>query len=214
MTLLSQEGFRPADVDSAIIGSVVPQVTEAFEQICLRLFKTPPLVVSSGIRTGVRVATDNPREVGADRIVNAAAAHHLYGGPAIVVDFGTATTFDVVADDGSYLGGAIAPGLGISVDALISPTARLRRVGLIRPKSAIGKDTVAAIQSGVVYGHVALVEGMVERIRREIGKPAIAIATGGLAPLVAEATKTIDRIDPDLTLVGLRLIYQLNRGGG
>jgi len=155
---------------------------------------------------------DNPREVGADRVVNAAAAHHLYGGPVIVIDMGTATTFDVVSADGDYLGGAIAPGVGIASEALWVRTAKLPRVELVRPKQAIGRNTVTAIQSGIVFGYLGLIEGIVARMRRELGEETKVIATGGYANVIGPETPVIQEINPDLTLIGLRLVHELNGG--
>ncbi len=213
VTMLAEEGVRRERVTGAAIASVVPPLTEAFEQMCSRLFHVRALVVGAGTRTGIRLATHNPREVGADRVVNAVAAHHLFGGPVIIVDFGTSTTFDVVAEDGSYLGTAIAPGLALSAEALFQHASRLHRVDLVRPKSVIGKETASALQSGLVFGHVAMVEGMIARIHAEIGRRALVVATGDLAPLVARETASIDRIEPYLTLIGLRLLYDMNCEG-
>ncbi len=209
--LLAQEGIAREDVDGVAIASVVPPLTEPFDQLAQRLFDLKPLVVGAGTRTGVHVATHNPREVGTDRILNAAAAFHLYGGPLIVLDFGTATAFDVVAADGAYLGTAMAPGLALSAEALFQAASRLHRVDLVRPKSVVGKDSASALQSGIILGHTALVEGMVARIRSETGVPSQVIATGELAPLVAAETTVIDHIEPHLSLTGLRLLYELNQ---
>jgi type III pantothenate kinase len=174
----------------------------------------PHVIVEPGVRTGVPLLYDNPKEVGADRIVNALAAHTLYGGPAIVVDFGTSTNFDVVSARGEFLGGALAPGIEISVDALASRAAALRKVELVRPRSVIGKTTVEALQSGLLYGFAGQVDGLVRRIVRELvgdtGQPVAVIATGGLAPLVLAESATLQHHAPDLTLVGLRLVYERN----
>jgi type III pantothenate kinase len=172
------------------------------------------MLVEPGIKTGVKVNVDNPREVGADRIVNTIAAHTRYGGPAIVIDFGTATTFDVVSPEGEYLGGAISPGLVVASDALFRYTAQLRRIELVAPRSSIGKNTVHSMQSGVVWGYVSLVEGMVARIKRdmgEMGAQAKVIGTGGLARLIAAHSDCMEVVDDNLTLDGLRIIYELNR---
>jgi type III pantothenate kinase len=193
--------------------SVVPPLVATFEELCQRYLHISPLVVEPGIKTGVRIRMDNPSEVGADRVVDAAAAHHLYGGPVIIADFGTATTFDVVSKDGDYMGGAIAPGIGISAEALFVRAAKLPRVELVRPKRAIGTNTIAAMQSGIIFGYVALVEGMVARIQKELAEPAKVVATGGFSALFAKETGVIDVVNPSLTLVGLRLIYQLNEAG-
>jgi type III pantothenate kinase len=192
---------------------VVPPLLPAFQELCQRYLHVTPLVVGPGIKTGVRVATDDPREVGADRIVNALAVKRLYGAPAIVIDFGTATTFDVVSAEGDYLGGAIAPGIGISAEALYRYTAKLPRIELAAPKSPIGKNTVASMQSGVILGYVCLVEGMIARFQKELGGKARVVATGGLAGVIAKETTVIEAVNPDLTLEGLRLIYEMNAGG-
>ena len=208
--LLNLEGLSFSDIDQAIISSSVPPVVTTFEELCQRYCKVTPLVVGAGIKTGVRILLDNPREAGPDRVVNAAAAHRLYGGPLIVIDLGTATTLDAVSADGDYLGGAIAPGIGISADALFERAARLPRVELVSPKKAIGKGTVSAMQSGLIFGYVGLIEGIVARMKKELGGKVRVIATGGLAGVIAKETDTIEVLNPDLTLVGLRLIYELN----
>ncbi|MEW6033556.1 MAG: type III pantothenate kinase [Chloroflexota bacterium] len=213
LALLQYGQIPPAALTEAALCSVVPPLTAIFVELCSRYFKTEPLVVETGVKTGIRIAMDNPREVGTDRVVNAAAARHLYGGPVIVIDFGTATTFDVVSREGDYLGGAIAPGVALSAEALFTRTAQLPRVELARPKRVIGKSTVAAMQSGILFGYVGLVEGLVARIRAELGEKARVVATGGLCGLVAKETPVIEVVEPDLTLIGLRIIYELNRGG-
>jgi type III pantothenate kinase len=167
--------------------------------------------VEAGVKTGVRIDMDNPREVGPDRIVNAVAAHQLYGGPVIVIDLGTATTFDVVSKDGRYIGGAIAPGIAIATEALFTRTAVLPRIELALPKKAIGRNTVAAMQSGIVFGYIGLIEGLVSRIQAELDEKATVVATGGFAALTTKATRAIDIVNSDLTLIGLRLIYNMNR---
>jgi type III pantothenate kinase len=211
--LFAQRGLHFSDLEGAVLGSVVPTLTGVFEEVCEQTIGKRPLVVAPGTRTGVRVRADNPSEVGADRIINTVAAHRLYGGPAVVVDFGTATTFDVVSAEGDYLGGAIAPGLGIAHDALVQRAARLYRVDLVPPPSAIGRNTVTAMQSGLVLGYIGLIEGLVARIRRELsGQGHVkVIATGGLAEVIARETPVIEIIAPWLTLDGLRLIYELNQ---
>lgn len=210
LDLLPLEGLAFADIDHAIISSVVPPLVTTFEESCRRYFEVSPIVVGSGIKTGVRISTDNPREVGADRVANAAAAHRLYGGPLIVIDFGTAITMDVVSEKGDYLGGAIAPGIGIAAEVLFERTAKLPRVELTRPQKAIGKNTVSAMQSGIIFGYVGLIESLVARIKKELGGEARVIATGGFAEAITGETKVIDALEPDLTLVGLRLIHELN----
>ncbi|HSL11083.1 MAG TPA: type III pantothenate kinase [Actinomycetota bacterium] len=201
------------DVTGFVVASVVPDVTAALREMADRYLSFAPVVVGPGTKTGVPVLTDNPREVGADRVVNALAAFTRYGGPAVVVDFGTGTNFDVVSERGEFLGGVIAPGLQISAQSLFSRTARLTRVDLVPPRSPIGKGTVEAIQSGLIYGTAGEVDGIVERIRVELGEPtAPVIATGGLAPVVIPHCRTVDHHEPNLTLVGLRLVYERTRG--
>jgi type III pantothenate kinase len=199
-------------VTGVCVGSVVPTVTQALREMTRRYFHYNAVVVEPGIRTGVPILTDNPKEVGADRIVNAVAAVHLYGGPCVVVDFGTATTFDAVSEKGEYLGGAIAPGIGISVEALSAAGAQLRKVELAKPRNVIGKSTVEALQSGIVYGFAGQIDGIVERMVKELGGSARVIATGGLAPVVLDASTMVDVHEPWLTLVGLRLVYEKNAG--
>jgi len=209
--LLAEEGIERRLVDAVAISSVVPPLTERFELLSQRLFCCQPLVAGAGVKTGVQVATHNPREVGTDRVLNAMAAYHLYGGPAIVIDFGTATAFDVVGADGSYLGTSMAPGLAVSAEALFQAASRLHRVDLCRPRSVVGKDSPSALQSGIILGHAAMVEGMVTRIRAETGNHSKVIATGDQASLVASEVQIIDHIEPHLTLIGLRLLHELNQ---
>ena len=210
LNLLHHRSLDASDVKEAAMCSVVPPLQATFVELFERYFQVTPLVVEAGVKTGVRILADNPREVGTDRIVDTAAAHHLYGGPAIVADLGTATTFDVVSRDGDYLGGAIAPGIVTATEALFMRAAKLPRVEMIRPKRAIGTDTVTAMQSGIVFGYVGLVEGIVSRLQQELGEKAKVVATGGYAELIAKETSVIDTVNPDLTLIGLRLIYLLN----
>ena len=202
---------RIDDVSDVIISSVVPPLLPIFERVCTKLFDRPPLVVGPGIRTGMPVRYENPREVGADRIVNALAAYELMGGPVIAVDFGTATTFDCVSRDGEYLGGVIFPGIHTSMEALFERASMLHRVEIARPKSVIGRTTTGALQSGLLYGYAGLVDSMVERIRGELGPEARVVATGGLAGRVANESQAIERVEPFLTLEGLRIIYEKNR---
>ncbi len=216
ITLMSHRGYKFDDIEAAICSSVVPPVTTSIRRMVEEYLHTDMLQVEPGTKTGVRVCVDNPREVGADRIVNTLAAHARYGGPAIVIDFGTATTFDVVSPTGEYLGGAIAPGLGIASDALFRYTAQLRRIELVPPKHPVGKNTVHAMQSGVVWGYISLAEGMIQRLKADMGDfgtPIKVIGTGGLATLIANHTGCIDIVDQNLTLDGLRLIYELNKEG-
>jgi type III pantothenate kinase len=168
-------------------------------------------VVEAGVKTGMRIRLDNPREVGPDRVVDAVAAQNLYGKPVIIIDFGTATTFDVVSKEGDYLGGAIAPGIVIATEALYTRTAALPRIGLSHPKQVIGKNTISAMQSGIIFGYIELIEGMIRRIEQELGSKAKVIATGGQAYLLAEEIPAIELVNPDLTLIGLRLIYEMNK---
>ena len=191
--------------------STVPAVLREMRLMLDRYFAdVPTVIVEPGTKTGVPVLTDNPKEVGADRIVNTIAAHHLFGGPCIVVDFGTSTNLDVVSAKGEFLGGALAPGIEISLDALAARAAQLRKVELVRPRSAIGKNTVEALQSGALYGFAGQVDGLVERITDELGEVSAVVATGGLAPIVVPESRTITDHEPDLTLVGLRLVYEKN----
>ena len=211
LNLLRHQGIDTSDIKEVVLCSVVPPLIATFDRLFQRYFHVSPLVVGAGVKTGVRIRMDNPREVGADRIVNAAAAHHLYGGPVIIADLGTATTFDTVSSEGDYLGGAIAPGIATAAEALFTRAAMLPRVELVRPKRAIGTNTIAAMQSGIIFGYVGLIEGIVARIREELGEKAKVVATGGYAELMAKETAVIDVANPDLTLVGLRLIYLLNK---
>lgn len=208
--MLAERRIAPETITAAVVGSVVPPVTEAFSQLCAQRLGIQAMCVGAGTRTGIRIATHNPREVGTDRIVNAVAAHRLYGGPAIVVDLSTATAFDVVGADGTYLGSVIAPGLALSAEALFQQTSRLPRVDLTRPRSTVGKDTTSAVQAGLVYGHIAMVQGMLARIRAETGFGGTVVGTGELATLIAEDVPEMSHIQPHLTLIGLRLIHELN----
>jgi len=210
MDLLAHQGFKLQEIDGIALASVVPPVTDTFTEM-LRYYLTPkPFIVDSGVKTGVAIRYDNAHEVGADRVVNAAAAYTLYGGPACIVDMGTATTFDALSAKGEYLGGAIAPGVRVAAEALFQRTAKLPRIDLQRPKKAIGTNTVDSMRSGILFGYVGLVEGMVARFRRELGPGMHVIATGGLAGVIAEETKVIEVVDVWLTLKGLRLIYEMN----
>ncbi|MFC1869890.1 type III pantothenate kinase [Chloroflexota bacterium] len=211
LNLLHHRGIDTSDIKDVAMCSAVPPLTATFEQLFERYFHISPLVVAAGVKTGVRIRMDNPREVGADRIVNAAAAHHLYGGPVIIVDLGTATTFDTVSGEGDYLGGAIAPGIGTATEALFMRAAKLPRVELVAPQRAIGTDSITAMQSGIIFGYVGLVEGIVTRIQQELGEKAKIVATGGFAALIAKETKIIEIVNPDLTLIGLMLIHQMNK---
>ncbi|MGH2697902.1 MAG: type III pantothenate kinase [Actinomycetota bacterium] len=199
------------EITGVAICSVVPPLTQELRRMTERYFGFPAVVVEPGTRTGIAIKMDNPREVGADRIANAVAANDMFPGePTIVVDFGTAITVDAVSAKGEYLGGAITPGIETAADALYQATAQIRRVELIAPEQSIGKSTVQAVQAGIVYGNAALVDGLIERVSKEVGGNANVIATGGQAPIVVAYCKLVDRIEPDLTLVGLRLIFQRN----
>ena len=208
--LFQHAGLSAQDLDGVCLASVVPPLTGTYVQACKQYLKTTPLVVETGVKTGVKVMVSEPRSVGADRIVNACAVKEKVGGPAIVVDFGTATTFDALDKEGNYLGGAIAPGLEIAADSLSGRTAKLPRVELVVPQKVIGKTTIDAIRSGLVYGYVALVEGMIEHISEELSDDPVVVATGGLAGLISSLTDSIDQVEPNLTLDGLRLIWNLN----
>ncbi len=209
---LEHEGLSfSKEITGVAISSVVPASTDALREMVARYFHFAPVVVEPGTRTGMAILIDNPREVGADRIVNSLAAFSRYGGPCIVVDFGTATNFDVVSAKGEYMGGAIAPGLQVAAGSLYSAAARLTRVELHPPRSVIGRNTVEAVQSGLIFGAAAEVDGMVERIKEELG-PAKVVATGGLAAVVVPHCHTVDELDPWLTLEGLRLVFEKNVG--
>lgn len=210
--MLHLRGASLADVDHMVVSSVVPSLTTGYRDLAIRYLDQPALVVGPGVKTGMPIAIDNPHEVGGDRIVNSVAARKLVGAPCIVVDFGTATNFDCVSPAGEYAGGAIAPGIEISLEALAGRAARLLRVELNDPGAVIGKSTVGALQSGVLYGTVAMVDGMCVRIKDELDPHAVVVATGGLAGLIVPHSEQIDEHVPDLTLDGLRIIHELNRG--
>ncbi|MEI6363937.1 MAG: type III pantothenate kinase [Actinomycetes bacterium] len=200
-----------APVTGIALCSTVPAVLREMRVMLARYFAdVPTVIVEPGTKTGVPVLTDNPKEVGADRIVNTIAAHHLFGGPCIVVDFGTSTNLDVVSEKGEFLGGALAPGIEISLDALAQRAAQLRKVELVRPRSAIGKNTVEALQSGALYGFAGQVDGLVERITAELGEVTAVVATGGLAQIVVDESRRITHHEPDLTLLGLRMVFEKN----
>lgn len=211
--LLHARNVRVSDVTGVCLASVVPALTGSYVQLARDLFGLPPIVATSQADLGIVVDTENPAQAGIDRVVNALAARERYGAPALVIDFGTATKFDVVSGAGRFIGGAIAPGLGAAVEALVARAPHLPHVALERPARAIGKNTVASMQSGAFFGYVGLVEGLLDRMLRELDQGATVIATGGLAPLIAPEVKRIDRLDPDLTLDGIRRVWELNAGG-
>ena len=209
--LLDLSGISPAAVDAAIVACVVPALNAPMLQLVDRAFGREAMVVGPGIRTGMAILIENPREVGADRIADAVAGYDRAKGGVIVVDFGTSTNFDCVTPKGEYLGGVLAPGLQISADALFSRAAKLPRVEIVRPPKVVGRNTVHAMQSGIVYGYVGLVDGIVERVQAELGFPCAVIATGGLSSLIAPLSRTIGETDEHLTLTGLRLLHERNR---
>jgi type III pantothenate kinase len=210
LTLLTHSGLKPNDVNAAVIGTVVPAALYHLRRLCRDWFDVEPLVARAALDWGFEIKVDNPNEVGADRLLNALAGHRQFGGPLIVVDFGTATTFDVVDATGAYLGGVICPGVNLSLEALHQAAARLPRIGMGRPQSVIGRATVPAMQSGVFWGYIGLTEGLLVRIMGEFGSKMKVIATGGLAPLFSEGTTMIDHILPDLTLDGLLMLAERN----
>ncbi|MFC1909378.1 type III pantothenate kinase [Chloroflexota bacterium] len=211
LNLMHHREVNTTDITEVALCCVVPPLLTTFEEMLKQYFHVPPLVVGPGVKTGVSIRMDNPREVGTDRIVNAAAAHRLYGGPVIIADMGTATTFDTVSKEGDYLGGAIAPGIATAAESLFTKASALPRVELVHPKQAIGTSTITAMQSGIIFGYAGLVESIVTRIQQELDEKARVVATGGYAKLMAEETSVINTVNPDLTLIGLRLIYLMNR---
>ena len=210
LNLLSLQGISPSSIKAIALCSVVPPLTQVFEELCTAFFSVAPLVVRTGVRTGIKILYDNPRDVGADRIVDAVAAYQLYGGPVIIVDFGTATVFDAVSASAEYLGGALAPGLAMAAEAMVANTSILRRIELVAPKTPIGKNTAHSMQSGLMLGQVDLVEGMIGRFRAEMGTDAKVVATGGLANQMASLTDIFEVVNPELTLIGLRIIHDMN----
>ena len=210
-SLFAYQNIRMEQVEAIIISSVVPPLMVPMIKMCERYFHIHPLVVGPGIKTGFRISYENPREIGADRIVNVAGAFEQYGGPLIVIDIGTATTFDVVAPNGDFLGGVIAPGLSSSADALFQRAARLPRIELVTPKRIISRNTVSGMQAGIIYGYVGQIDEIVRRMKKEMGYDEIrVIATGGYARMISRESKTIDKIDHFLTLTGLRVLYERN----
>jgi type III pantothenate kinase len=211
LALFASQGLDAEDIGGCVVSCVVPPLSATFLELCRRYLGAEPVVVSHAIETGVRLEIGNVHEVGGDRLANVLATYRLYGGPSIAIAFGTATVFDVISADGAYLGGAIAPGLGIAADALFQLAARLYQVELKPPPQAIGRNTVEALQSGLMLGYAGLVEGLVKRIRKELGQETHVVATGGLAQVIASQTDVIETVNDQLTLVGLRFIYELNR---
>jgi type III pantothenate kinase len=211
--IITMHGNTLSDISMASICSVVPPLTSTFETLCQKYLDINPLVIGSGTKTGIKVLYDSPRDVGSDRIVDAAAANHLYGGPCIVVDLGTATVFDAINDNSEYLGGAISPGLTIAADSLYNSTSQLKRVELIAPSVAIGRNTTHSIQSGLILGYSDLISGMILRFKKELGENSKVIATGGLAKILKSEVNLFDVIDVDLTLKGLQIIFDMNHTG-
>jgi type III pantothenate kinase len=210
--LLSPSGIDMAEIKGAVLASVVPPLTTMLAEFVRRSIGSSPLVVEPGVRTGMPILYEPPQDVGADRIVNAVAAFERFGGPVVVVDFGTATTFDVVTRKGEYAGGVICPGIGIGADALFERAARLPRVEVRHPGSIIARSTVSSIQAGLYFGYVAMVEGLLARIESELGESPRVVATGGMAEILARETRTIEAVDPTLTLTGLRIVWERNQG--
>ena len=209
-SMFAHEGVSPDVVEGIVVSSVVPTINFTIDHMLQNYFRHAPLFVAPGIRTGINIRYDNPRELGSDRIANAVAAYEEYGGPCIFIDFGTATTFGVVDAEGSFLGGCICPGIKLSSEALVTGTAKLPRFELARPERVIGRTTLSNLQSGMYYGYVGLVRNIVRKIRQELGQDALVVATGGMAVMIADESKAIDRLDGLLTLKGLRLIYERN----
>ncbi len=209
--MLPNRGIEFSSISESVVCSVVPPLTGTFEELCQRYMDHSPLVVGTGVKTGMKVLYDNPREVGADRVADAVAAFHKYGGPVIVVDLGTGTVFDAITGDGEYLGGAIAPGMSIAAEALFARTSKLSRIEMVAPDRAIGRNTTTSMQSGMIFGYVGMIEGLVSRFQKEMGNGARVIATGGLASVIAQQTGIFHAVDPDLTLDGLRIIHEMNR---
>jgi type III pantothenate kinase len=210
-SLLSNSNLSFSDIKSVVISCVIPPVTWILRKMSLDYFKVSPIIVGPGTKTEIYIKTDNPKEVGADRIVNAIAAYKLYGGPVIIVDFGTATTFCAVDKEGVYLGGAITPGIEISAEALFEKTAKLPKIEFIKPKHSIGSNTITAMQSGMFFGYLGLTNELIRRFKRELGEDSVVVATGGQAELMGNESKLIDKINPFLTLQGLRMIYEMNK---
>ena len=208
--LFRYQGLSLSDIQAIIISSVVPPLVVPLHKMCERYFHIRPLIVGPGIRTGIRLNYENPRSIGADRIVNVIGAHEQYGGPLIVIDIGTATTFDIVAENGDFLGGVIAPGLGSSAEALFQRAAQLPRIELVPPKAVVCRSTIQGMQAGIIYGYVGQIDAIVRRIKAELAMEMKVVATGGFARMVAKESQTIDKVDHFLTLTGLRVLYERN----
>jgi type III pantothenate kinase len=211
LSLLRQKGIEIDSITEGAMSCVVPPLVTTFNELFQKYFNLKPLTVSPGIKTGIRIRYENPRELGGDRISNTAGALSLYKAPIIVVAMGTATAFDTISKEGDYLGGAVAPGMGISAEALFNRTAALPRVELARPKKAIGSNTPTAMQSGIIFGYAGLIDGVVTRIQEELGEKATVVATGGYSSIIAKETRTVDKVNPNLTLIGIKVIHDLNR---
>ena len=215
MNMFAHEGVKPEEVEGIVISSVVPTINFTIEHMCQNYFHMQPMMVAPGIKTGINIKYENPRELGSDRIANAVAAYAQYGGPCIFIDFGTATTFGVVDENGSFLGGSIFPGIKVASEALVSGTAKLPRFAIEKPESVIGRTTLTNLQSGMYYGYVGLVKHIVQKMKQELGRQdAMVVATGGMALLISEESKVIDKLDGLLTLKGLRMIYERNKAEG
>lgn len=215
MNMFAHESVKPEEVEGIVISSVVPTINFTIEHMCQNYFHMQPMMVAPGIKTGINIKYENPRELGSDRIANAVAAYAQYGGPCIFIDFGTATTFGVVDENGSFLGGSIFPGIKVASEALVSGTAKLPRFAIEKPESVIGRTTLSNLQSGMYYGYVGLVKHIVQKMKQELGRQdAIVVATGGMALLISEESKVIDKLDGLLTLKGLRMIYERNKAEG
>jgi type III pantothenate kinase len=210
-SLLDNSKLSLADIKGIVISCVVPPIIWILKKMSADYFKVSPIIVGPGIKTGIYIKTDNPKEVGADRIVNAIAAYKLYGGPVIIVDFGTATTFCAVNKDGVYLGGAIAPGIEISAEALAEKTAKLPKIEVTKPQHSIGSNTITAMKSGIFFGYLGLTNELIRRFKRELGEDSLVVATGGQAELIGNECNLIDKINPFLTLKGLYLVYEMNK---
>jgi len=211
LTLFGIKGIDEKEIKSAIISSVVPTMTHTLSSMIKVYFNIEPLVIGPGIKTGINIKYDNPKEVGSDRIVNAAAAYKTYGGPCIIVDFGTATTFDVVNENGEYIGGALCPGLKISSEALFSKTSKLPKVDLVKPKNVIGRNTEQSMQSGIINGYIGEVRYIIDKMKEEVGENAKVVATGDYSKLICKEIPTVDYINDDLTFLGLKILYELNK---